>query len=75
MPDAKIALLVMSGATWFGGLGALAIHYSRRRGTPRWSTASTFPWKHFNATEWLLLSLTVVVAFALFVSSLRIQVP
>lgn len=75
MHNARITLLVASGATWLGGWTAVATHYSRRRGAPRWTTARTFPWKHFSTTEWLLLALTIVVSFALLVTGLRIEAP
>jgi hypothetical protein len=71
---AKTTLVIMAGVTWFGGLMTLAAHYSRRPGTPRWSKG-TFPFNHFNSTEWLLFVLTIVVSLFLFLTGLSLEGP
>jgi hypothetical protein len=63
MPGLQILFLGLFAATWLiGGNIVVARHY-RRMGKSGWSGFNpfAFPWKDFNAREWLsLLALAIV---------------
>jgi hypothetical protein len=66
MPSLQLLFLGLFAATWLiGGNIVVARHY-RRMGKPAWSGMKpfAFPWKHFNAREWLALLALAIAALA-----------
>jgi hypothetical protein len=64
MPGLQLLFLALLAATWLiGGNIVVARHY-RRVGKSSWSGFKpfAFPWKDFNAREWLSLLVLAIVS-------------
>ena len=64
MPGAQMLFVALCAGTWLiGGNLVIARHY-RRIGQPAWSAFKfgAFPFKNFNAREWLTLFVVAVAA-------------
>jgi hypothetical protein len=63
LPGLQLFFLALFAATWLLGANILVARHYRRMGKSAWSGFKpfAFPWKDFNAKEWLtLLALAVV---------------
>jgi hypothetical protein len=67
MPGLQVVLLIVAAATWLIGGNLLVAWHYRRRGKSPWSgfRPFAFPFKDFDATEWLALAALAVLALAL----------
>lgn len=75
VPQATPLLVILGGATWLiGGNILVAFHY-RRVGKSMWSGFKpfAFPFKDFNANEWMVLFLLLVTSVALFVTGAALE--
>ena len=64
MPGLQVVLVALAAITWLiGGNVLVAFHY-RRLGRSVWSgfRPFAFPFKDFNAREWLILALLLVLS-------------
>jgi hypothetical protein len=64
MPAAQFFFLVLFAATWLIGANVVVAFHHRRLGKPWWSGFKpfAFPFKEFNAREWLSLLCLAMVA-------------
>ena len=65
IPALRLVFFALCAITWLiGGNILVALHY-RRMGKSVWSgfKSFAFPWKDFNAKEWLVLLALAVVTF------------
>ena len=65
MPGLQLAFLVVAVVTWLGGGNILVAYHYKRVGKSPWSgfKAFSFPFRHFNAKEWLILAGLAVLTF------------
>lgn len=58
MPGLQLLFLVLAAVTWLGGVNALVAYHYTRVGKRAWSGFKpfAFPFRHFNAKEWLILA-------------------
>ena len=64
MPGLQLVFLALASVTWLiGGNILVALHY-RRLGKSAWSgfRPFAFPFKDFNAKEWLVLTFLLVLS-------------
>jgi len=63
-----LLLITFSAGIWLIGGNILIAHHYRRLGKPAWSGLKpfAFPFKNFNAREWLILLALGVVRLGLF---------
>jgi hypothetical protein len=64
MPGAQLGFLALAAATWLGGANVLVAYHYKRTGKPAWSGFKpfAFPFRQFNAMEWLMLAGLAVLA-------------
>jgi len=67
MPRLQVLFLCLAAATWLIGGNILVAHHYRRMGKSAWSGFKpfAFPWKNFNAREWLILLALLVASLTL----------
>lgn len=65
MPGLQLLFLVLAALTWLGGGNILVAYHYRRVGKPAWSGFKpfAFPFRHFNAKEWLVLAGLAALTF------------
>lgn len=58
MPGLQLLFLALAAVTWLGGANILVAYHYKRVGKPAWSGFKpfAFPFRHFNAKEWLILA-------------------
>lgn len=64
MPRLQLAFLALAAVTWLVGANVLVAFHYRRLGKPAWSgfRPFAFPFKNFNAREWLILVVLMVIS-------------
>lgn len=67
MPRLQLLFLGLAAITWLGGANVLVAFHYRRLGKSAWSgfRPFAFPWKDFNAIEWLVLLALAALTLAL----------
>jgi hypothetical protein len=65
MPGLQLIFLVLAAVTWLIGANILIAYHYKRVGKPAWSGFKpfAFPFRHFNAKEWLILAALAALAF------------
>ena len=64
--EKRVLFLWLFAATWIVGGNVLVARHYRRMGKSAWSGLKplAFPWKDFNAREWLSLLVLAMVSLA-----------
>ena len=58
MPGLQLVFLALAAVTWLGGANLVVAYHYKRVGKSAWSGFKpfAFPFRHFNAKEWLILA-------------------
>jgi hypothetical protein len=58
MPGFQLVFIVLAAVTWLGGANILVAYHYKRIEKSAWSGFKpfAFPFRHFNAKEWLMLA-------------------
>jgi hypothetical protein len=72
-----LMLVVLAMATWLVGGNVLVASHYRRLGKSPWSgfRPFAFPFAPFNAKEWAILALLVVISLVLFAAAMLVNTP
>jgi len=65
MPGLQLVFLLLAAVTWLGGGNILVAYHYKRVGKSPWAGFKpfAFPFRHFNAREWLILAGLAALAF------------
>jgi hypothetical protein len=74
---ATLLLIILANATWLVGGNLLVAKHYRRLGKSPWAGFKpfAFPFAKFNAREWGILAILVVMTFTLFILAMFVDHP
>lgn len=69
MPRLQLVFVLLAAATWLVGCNLLIASHYRRLGKSAWSgfRPFAFPFKDFNAREWLILAVLAAASLTFFI--------